>query len=81
MEPTEKLAKLKIGLILKEDKFTKELNKSFSNYCKPLTPWVKELRMVTFPGGKRWLKEDRTIYSQMKAVLEKAKKDPGISTI
>jgi serine/threonine protein kinase len=76
VEPVEKLAKLKIGLVSEENSFTKDVDKSFSEYCRSLIPWVKELRRVTFPGGTRWLKENRTLYAQMKAVLEKAKNDP-----
>ena len=72
-EPTVTLAEIKMGQVVEDDRFDKKLKVNFSQYCKPLIPWVKELRTVTFPGGKRWLKEDRSLYSQMQAVLQKAK--------
>jgi hypothetical protein len=66
-------------LKFEEDKFDKEVKKSFTAYCKPLIPCIQELRKVVFPDGKRWLTEDRRLYSQVKSVLEMARKD--LSTI
>jgi len=61
-----------------EDGFDKEMSDNFSEYCKPLIACMQELRMVVFPGGKRWLSEDRELYSRMTDVLEKAREDPGL---
>ena len=71
-EPTQKLAEIKKGKVDEEDKFTKEVEEEFTTQCKQLIPCVQELRKVVFPGGKRWLKEDRQLYSRMTSVLEQA---------
>ena len=73
---TKELAREKVGLVIEEDKFT---NENFTAYCKPLIPCMQELRKVVFPEGKRWLREDRRLYSQMKSVLKRARKDLSIS--
>jgi hypothetical protein len=72
---TKELAKIKAGAVLEQDKFDKEVNGNFTAYCKPLITCIQELRKVVFPEGKRWLTEDRQVYSRMKSVLEKARKD------
>jgi hypothetical protein len=36
-------------LKFEEDKFDKEVKKSFTAYCKPLIPCIQELRKVIFP--------------------------------
>jgi serine/threonine protein kinase len=74
-EPTQKLAEIKKGKIDEDDKFTKEVSRNFTACCKALIPCIQELRKVVFPGGKRWLKEHRQLYTQMKSVLEQARKD------
>jgi len=73
-EPTKKLAQIKNGMVVEQDKFEKEVNENFAVHCKPLIPCVQELRKVVFPEGKRWLTQDRRLYSQMKLVLENARK-------
>lgn len=70
---TEELAREKAGLVIEEDKFTKEVYKNFGPYCKPLIPCIQELREVIFPGGKRRLNENRGLYLRIKSVLEKAR--------
>jgi hypothetical protein len=60
-------------MVVEQDKFEKEVNENFAVYCKPLIPCVQELRKVVFPEGKRWLTQDRRLYSQMKLVLENAR--------
>jgi hypothetical protein len=62
-------------MVSEEDKFQEEMNENFSPYCKPLIPCMQELRKVVFPDGKRWLTEDTKLYSQMRAVLSKARED------
>ncbi|KAL8906150.1 MAG: hypothetical protein Q9207_002183 [Kuettlingeria erythrocarpa] len=69
----EELAEIKIGKVFEEDVFDEEMSDHFSEYCKPLIPCMQELRKVVFPGGKRWLSEDRELYSKMTDILEEAK--------
>lgn len=71
-ESTETLAKIKKGSVDEEDKFTKEVDENVTTYCAPLIPCIKELRKVVFPEGKRWLREDRQLYSRMKSILQQA---------
>ncbi|KAH8724031.1 hypothetical protein GQ44DRAFT_773605 [Phaeosphaeriaceae sp. PMI808] len=66
-----KLAEIKKGKVDKEDKFTEEVGKEFTAMCKPLIPYIKELRKVVFPNGERWLREDRQLYSRMKSILQR----------
>jgi len=74
-ESIENLAKIKKGSVDEEDKFNMEVDENFAAYCTPLIPCIKELRKVVFPEGKRWLREDRQLYSRMKSVLQQARKD------
>jgi len=67
---TEELAEIKKGKVDEEDRFTKEVEKEFTTQCRPLITCIKELRKDVFPNGKRWLKEDRQLYSRMKSVLQ-----------
>ena len=73
---TEELASLKKGSIDEDNIFEGNVA-SFTSYCKPLIPCVKELRKYIFPNGKRWLGESNELYSQTKAVLNKAREDLG----
>jgi hypothetical protein len=68
---TGELAEIKKGKVDEEDKFTEEIEKEFTAQCKPLIPCIQELREVVFPGGKRWLREDRQLYSRMRSVLQR----------
>ncbi|KAI9855818.1 MAG: hypothetical protein M1813_009627 [Trichoglossum hirsutum] len=77
-EETEELAKLKTGTVANEGDFIKTVEENFMPYYQPLIPWINRLRKVVFPGDGRWKKEDKELYSQMKAVLEKAKEDPQV---
>ena len=69
---TGELAKIKSGLVL-EDGFLSEMSDNFSVYCKPMIPCMQELWKEVFPGGHRWLREDRELYSRMVAVLMRAR--------
>lgn len=73
-ESIENLAKIKKGSVDEEDKFNMEVDENFAAYCTPLIPCIKELRKVVFPEGKRWLREDRQLYSRMKSVRSSAGK-------
>ncbi|KAL8903406.1 MAG: hypothetical protein Q9207_003952 [Kuettlingeria erythrocarpa] len=71
---TEELADIKKGLIVEEEGFSKAIA-GFTPYCQPLIPCVQELRKSIFPNGKRWLGENRELYSQIRCVLDKARRD------
>ena len=70
-KPIKELAKLKMGLVSKRIFGTVE--DSFTAYCKPLFPCLRELHEVMFPGGTPWSKEDHQLYSQIVTVLQKAR--------
>ena len=70
---TKELAMIKTGIVLEKDRFTEELDLNFTSYCRPLVPCIQQLHEVVFPEGKRWLTQDRQLYSQMKSVLENAR--------
>jgi hypothetical protein len=74
-EPTRKLAALKAGMVLEGDEFNEEVDANFTAHCKALIPCIQELREVVFPGGMRWLREHRQLYTQMKSVMKQARKD------
>ena len=74
---TEELADLKRGLVVEEERFSKAIA-SFTPSCRPLASCVRELRRYIFPNGKRWLGENKELYSQIKAVLDNAREDPEL---
>jgi hypothetical protein len=75
---TEELAKLKLGTVSDEGIFCKTITEYFTEYYKPLIPWLNRLRRVVFPNGGRWKSEDRELYSRMKGILCEARKDPQV---
>jgi len=74
---TEELAETKRGLVVEEEIFNKT-SAGFTPTCQSLAPCVRDLRRYIFPNGKRWLGENKELYSQIKAVLEKAREDPEL---
>jgi hypothetical protein len=52
-ETTENLAKIKMGSVLEEDKFSKEVKENVTTYCAPLIQCVEELWKLVFLEGKR----------------------------
>ena len=74
---TEELADLKSGMIIEEECFNKT-TASFTPTCQPLAPCRRDLRRYIFPNGKHWLRENKELYPQIKAVLDKAREDPGV---
>ena len=62
-----------MGLVSEEEAFDKTMSVCVTGYCKDLVPCVKELLKIIFPGGKRIKTEDRSLYTQMRAVIEKAR--------
>jgi Fungal protein kinase len=77
-EDTTTLAELKQGIVADERYFIKNITENFTPYYRPLIPWVNRLRRVVFPEGKQWERKDPILYSQMKAVLEMARRDPDV---
>ncbi|KAI9770976.1 MAG: hypothetical protein M1840_002680 [Geoglossum simile] len=77
-EDMDELAKLKKGTIDREGDFIKEIREHFTPYYQSLVPWVNRLRRVVFPTDKPWEREDKELYSQMRAVLERAREDPQV---
>ncbi|KAI9777078.1 MAG: hypothetical protein M1816_004916, partial [Peltula sp. TS41687] len=63
----------KKSVVDEEEDFNRKTEVYFTTYCKDLIPCMKELREIVFPGGKRWKTEDHSLYSQVKAVIEKAR--------
>jgi hypothetical protein len=73
---TEELAGMKFGVIGDESIFQKTVGDNFTSYYQPLIPWVNKLRKEVFPGGQKWRKESKGLYSRMKAILQDAQRDP-----
>lgn len=69
------LAKVKLGTVLDEDVFRKTTEEFFTEYYKPLLPWIGKLRRTVFPDGGRWKREDKRLYSSMKEVLRQAQEE------
>lgn len=75
---TEDLADVKKGRVAHEGDFIRAADRYFTPYYKPMVPWVNKLRQVVFPNGGRWEREDSGLYARMSAILEEARKDPGV---
>ncbi len=69
------LAEWKKGVIDDESDFDGIMEQHFTAYFKPFAPYVRDLRKEVFPNNRRWKTEDHHLYSAMKAVMEKARKD------
>lgn len=74
---TKELAHLKRGLVLEEADF-KQTIADFTFGYTSLIPCIQELRKCIFPNGKRWLEENKELYSQIKAVLDNARENLGL---
>lgn len=59
---TEELANLKRGLVVEEAGFNRT-TAGFTPHCESLISCVQELRKYIFPNGKRWLGENKKLYS------------------
>ena len=70
---TEDLADFKAGLVATEKRFRKA-TMDFTPQFASLIPCVQELWKYVFPNGQEWEKENKELYSQMRGVLEKAKR-------
>lgn len=74
----QKLANSKRGIVADEVDFDNIMDRYFTPYYRPLTPYVNKLRRVIFPGGARRKSGDRGLYSQMRDILHIASKDPAV---
>jgi len=75
---TDDLAGAKLLVIANESIFRKTASEYFTEYYQPLVTWVNRLRRVVFPGGE-WRKEgNKSVYSQVKEILQDAQKDPKV---
>lgn len=72
---TMTLADLKKAVIDDDRDFIHKADGYFTDYYKPLIPWVDNLRRVVFPNGRRWQQADKTLYSQMTQILHDAQND------
>ena len=72
------LAEVKKGTLGDEGDFLNTAEENFTQYYKPLIPWVNRLRRVIYPNGRRLQKEDRGLYLKMKKILQKAQEDPKV---
>ncbi|KAI1362296.1 hypothetical protein F5Y08DRAFT_341741 [Xylaria arbuscula] len=75
---TMTLADLKKAVIDDDKDFINKADGYFTDYYKPLIPWVDKLRRVVFPNGRRWQQADETLYSQMRQILNNAQNDPQV---
>ncbi|KAI0827237.1 hypothetical protein F5Y06DRAFT_236644 [Hypoxylon sp. FL0890] len=71
----DELGKLKLGTVTREEVFIKTITQYFTQYYKPLIPWVNRLRRVVFDNGQG---EDEALYSRMREILRKAQEDPHL---
>lgn len=72
---TEDLAFLKMGVINNEPDFLEITEQYFTSYYQELIPWVNRLRKAVFPGGRRWDKQDKGLYTRMRDILGEARKE------
>ncbi|KAH8435190.1 protein kinase family protein [Aspergillus melleus] len=75
---TEELAELKKGQVSHEGDFMKTTSQYFTAYYQPLIPWIKRLRNVVFPNGKRRESEDKRLYGEMREIFHSALNDPQV---
>ena len=68
------LAIVKQGMVSNEDMFW-ETMEGFTEYYKPLAPWMDRLRVVVFPNGQKWRTENKELYSLMMGILCEARRD------
>ncbi|KAE8151793.1 hypothetical protein BDV25DRAFT_171141 [Aspergillus avenaceus] len=67
----ENLAKIKLGTVSNDDIFERTMDK-FTEYYKPLKPWVDELRKAVFPNGNLRRNGDESLFSRIREIIRKA---------
>ncbi|KAK3943782.1 hypothetical protein QBC46DRAFT_376216 [Diplogelasinospora grovesii] len=70
----KELAKLKLGTVSNEVIFQDTTREFFTEYYSPFTPWVNMLRRVVFPNNGKWERENMALYSQMREILQEARR-------
>ena len=71
---TDRLEEGKAGKMLKlEETSDQKMYEWFTAFCGKLIPCMQELRRALFPGGKRWLSENRSLYGMVNTILRKAR--------
>lgn len=79
--PPETLVKLKLGTIA-EETYKEEMETNFTEYYRPLIPWMKQLSQLIFPHGKTLRVTDDTkitsIYTKFQDILTQAINDETV---
>ncbi|RKK81727.1 hypothetical protein BFJ71_g15512 [Fusarium oxysporum] len=75
----QELAKLKLGTVSDDGIFASTASEHFTDYYKPLLPWLNKLRKEVFPVGGRWKREDKNLYTRIKKILRDAQQDESIA--
>ncbi|RKK18240.1 hypothetical protein BFJ66_g1056 [Fusarium oxysporum f. sp. cepae] len=75
----QELAKLKLGTVSDDGIFASTVSEHFTDYYKPLLPWLNKLRKEVFPVGGRWKREDKNLYTRIKKILRDAQQDESIA--
>ncbi|KAK1768698.1 hypothetical protein QBC33DRAFT_533388 [Phialemonium atrogriseum] len=74
-------AEIKKGQVSPEGDFLRTAEDNFTSYHQPLITRVNRLRKAVIPNGGRWKNEDAGLYSRMKEILRKGRKDPKVADI
>ena len=73
---TNRLAKGKAGKMLNlEETSDQNMYEWFTVFSGKMIPCMQELRRALFPGGKRWLSEDRSLCGRVKTILREAREN------
>ncbi|KAL2888932.1 kinase-like domain [Ceratocystis lukuohia] len=72
------LATYKKGVIDDERDFRQIAEVNFTPYYHPFIPLVNRLRRIVFPNGRRWVREDKGLYTRMREILLEAGNDPDV---
>jgi hypothetical protein len=70
-----RVGKTKVGYLAKEAIFIKTITDNFTPYYNSLIPLLNGLRRIAFPGDKPWEREDESVYSRIREILRKERKD------
>ncbi|KAL6807586.1 hypothetical protein GGI42DRAFT_351039 [Trichoderma sp. SZMC 28013] len=68
---TEGLAKLKMGTVGTEEIFMRTVSENSTPYHQRLIPLLSELRVIVFPNGHFWDREDEALYGRMRGALQR----------
>lgn len=68
----------KKSAVVSDAYFFINVNEYFTDYYKPLVPYLNELRNIVFPNGLARTEPDRNMATQMREVLRRASQDPVV---